>query len=113
MSGIAGIFFRDARPVERPHLQRLLRPMERRGPHGSGEWREGSIGFVHAALWSTPESLEEHLPLTDARGELAITADARIDNREELLGALGIDRPRAEKLGDGELILHRLHAIHA
>ena len=105
MSGIAGIFFRDAREVERPHLERLLRPMERRGPHGSGEWREGSIGFVHTALWSTPESLEEHLPLTDARGELAITADARLDNREEVLAALGIDRPRAEKLGDGELIL--------
>ena len=79
--------------------------MERRGPHGSGEWPVGSVGFVHAALWSTPESLEEHLPPTNASGELAITTDARFDNREEVLGALRIDRASVEKLGDGELIL--------
>jgi asparagine synthase (glutamine-hydrolysing) len=56
-------------------------------------------------LWTTPESLLEKLPLVNQTGNLIITADARIDNRDELIAALGLtDRP-AEKIADSELIL--------
>jgi asparagine synthase (glutamine-hydrolysing) len=48
--------------------------------------------------------LHEELP--SVRGDLAITADARIDNREELMRALNLtdDRPR-EAVSDSDLIL--------
>jgi len=39
-------------------------------------------------LWTTPESLLELLPLVNQTGDLAITADAHIDNRDELIAAL-------------------------
>jgi asparagine synthase (glutamine-hydrolysing) len=56
-------------------------------------------------LRTTPESLDELLPCEDLSGELVITADARLDNRRELLDHL---RPAGLNLGretDSELIL--------
>ena len=76
-----------------------------RGPDKAGLWGEANVGLGHCMLWTTPESLREESPLTDKSGNLVITADARIDNREELVDALGLgDRPRGE-ISDSELIL--------
>jgi asparagine synthase (glutamine-hydrolysing) len=56
-------------------------------------------------LWTTPESLHEKLPLTNKSGDLTITADARIDNRDELISTLNYNgRPR-ETITDSEIIL--------
>jgi asparagine synthase (glutamine-hydrolysing) len=56
-------------------------------------------------LWTTPESLREELPLVDKTGDLVITADARIDNRKELIDALGLSLRPSEQISDSELIL--------
>jgi asparagine synthase (glutamine-hydrolysing) len=56
-------------------------------------------------LWTTPESLHERLPLYDPNLELAITSDARIDNRDELIALLRISAPSAGEVADSELIL--------
>ena len=50
-----------------------------------GLWSDGSIGLGHRMLWTTPESLQEKLPLVSQTGDLVLTADARIDNRDELI----------------------------
>jgi asparagine synthase (glutamine-hydrolysing) len=56
-------------------------------------------------LWTTPEALHERLPLTNKTGKLTITADARIDNRDELFSTLNFNgRPR-ETIPDSEVIL--------
>ena len=105
MSAIAGIFFLDGRPVDRPVLERMVGSIAHRGPDGEGMWSEGPVGLGHRMLWTTPESLHEKLPLMGKSGDLILTADARLDNRDELIAALGIaSRPRQE-IGDGELIL--------
>jgi asparagine synthase (glutamine-hydrolysing) len=105
VSAIAGIFFLDGRPVDRLVLERMVGSVAHRGPDGEGTWREGPVGFGHRMLWTTPESLHEELPLVRKSGDLALTADVRLDNRDELIAALGIaSRPRQE-IGDGELIL--------
>ena len=83
MSGIAGIYYLDGRPVEQADLQRMLDTIAHRGPDGSGVWVDGSVGLGHAMLWTTPESLHERLPLVSETGEISITADARIDNQDE------------------------------
>ena len=105
MSAIAGIFFLDGRPVDRLVLERMVGSIAHRGPDGEGTWSEGPVGLGHRMLWTTPESLHEELPLVRKGGDLVLTADVRLDNRDELISALGIAaRPRQE-IGDGELIL--------
>lgn len=104
MSGIAGVYYLDGRPASPGDLQRMVDIMAHRGLDGAGTWCEGSVGLVHRMLHDTPESLREKLPLKSESGDLAITADARIDNREELIEALRIERPH-EELCDSELIL--------
>jgi asparagine synthase (glutamine-hydrolysing) len=105
VSAIAGIFFLDGRPVDRLVLERMVGSIAHRGPDGEGTWREGPVGLGHRMLWTTPESLHEELPLVRKSGDLVLTADVRLDNRDELITALGIaSRPRQE-IGDGELIL--------
>jgi len=49
----------------------------------------GGLYWGHRMLW-TPESLLELLPLVNQTGDLAITADAHIDNRDELIAALAL-----------------------
>ena len=86
MSGIAGLWWLDGRPVDKNHLMRAVEAMAHRGPDGSGVTVEGHIGLGHRLLKTTPEDKENHQPLV--RGPLTLTADARIDNRAELLTKL-------------------------
>jgi len=74
-----------------------------RGPDGL-TWCGGAVGLGHRMLHTTPESLHETLPLRHPAGHLVLTADARIDNRDELIPALAIRRPFAE-ITDSDLIL--------
>ena len=55
-----------------------------------GLWKKDNIGLGHLMLWNTPESLQEKLPSLFSQSNCVITADARIDNREELILKLGI-----------------------
>jgi asparagine synthase (glutamine-hydrolysing) len=68
-----------------------------------GMWSDGGAGLGHRMLFTTPESLNEKLPLV--RRNLTLTADARIDNREELIDLLGLIGRSNEDIGDSELIL--------
>ncbi|MBW4577472.1 MAG: lasso peptide isopeptide bond-forming cyclase [Aphanothece sp. CMT-3BRIN-NPC111] len=103
MSAIAGIYYLDGRLVDRTDLERMVISLAHRGPNGSGIWCQGSVGFGHQMLWTTPESLQEKLPLVHQTGYFAITADARIDNRPELMAALSLKQQR--EISDSELIL--------
>lgn len=105
MSGIVGIFHRDGRPANPGDLTRMVDAIAHRGPDGSAIWHDGSVGFGHRMLWTTPESLHEKLPLYRSDANVAITADARIDNRDELLNLLGIQERKDVAITDSELIL--------
>lgn len=102
MSGIFGIVNLDGRPVDVSDLERMRREMAHRGPDGYDIWSEGGTGLGQLMLCSTPESLFENLPWRDPETGLVITADARIDNREELLRKLGASRPWPEAVLRGQ-----------
>jgi asparagine synthase (glutamine-hydrolysing) len=104
MSGIFGFVHLDGAPAERSDLERMARLMERRGPDGTGLWLDGSVALGHTLLATTPESLNETLPLRHSETGCVITADVRLDNRPELMAALGDSRRLAEA-GDGTLLL--------
>ncbi len=99
MSGIAGIFHSDGQSAACGMTERIAH----RGPDDLGVWREQNVCLRHQMLHTTPESLNEKLPLV--KGKLAITADARIDNREELIFALNLAGHPKVGISDSELIL--------
>jgi len=104
LSGIFGIFHLDGRPADPADLARMGAALAHRGPDGSGAWCGGAVGLGHRMPHATPESLHETLPLRHRAGHLVLTADARIDNRDELIPMLAIQRPPAE-ITDSDLIL--------
>lgn len=104
MSGICGIVALAGTNPTLEQLRAMSEPLERRGPDGTGHWLGGPAALGHTLLATTPEALVERLPLTEPESGCTITADVRLDNREELLPALGLsDEDRT--IGDGELIL--------
>ena len=103
MSGIVGIYHLDQSPVGSDDLHRMIHMLAHRGPDGADSWCEGYVGLGHRMLKSTPESLFERLPLTE--DSFVLTADARIDNRDELIAVLQMDKCPAEKIADSEVIL--------
>lgn len=85
MSGLAGIYHLDGRPVELALLERMTCQVAHRGPDASDCWIKGPIGIGHAMLQTTPESLYERQPWLDESGTICLALDGRIDNREDLL----------------------------
>lgn len=105
MSGIAGIYRFEGRPVDRNHLGRMLESLAHRGAESSKVWSRASLGLGHRAMPTTPESLLERGPLVDATRDLVLTADLRIDNRNELLDLLDLRDGRPQEVTDGQLVL--------
>ena len=54
------------------------------GPDGGGLWHDAHCGLGQRLLFNTPEAVHEQLPRWVEDARLAITAEARIDNRPEL-----------------------------
>ncbi len=103
MSGILGIYYRNQHLAKPDDLRLMLDVLAHRGTDGANIWCDGPVGLGHRMLWSTPESLLEQLPAV--RGKLTITADARIDNRDELIESLKLDSCPPEKITDSDIIL--------
>ncbi|MBV1767746.1 MAG: hypothetical protein KUA29_05530, partial [Methanobacterium sp.] len=101
MSAITGIFYRKGKKVDPQLMERMNDKLSHRGVDGSHIWVEDNVGLGHQMLHTTPESLHEELPFIE--DDLVITADARIDNREELADELGIDE--VETVSDSYFIL--------
>ncbi len=105
MSGIAGIIHFDGKPVEPGLIEKMTSAMASRGPDGINHWVKGSVALGQCMLRTTPESLEEHQPLTNEDESLVLVMDGRVDNweelRRELVGRGAVLRNRA----DAELVL--------
>jgi asparagine synthase (glutamine-hydrolysing) len=108
MSGICGIFNLDEQPIDPPLLETMTAFLDVRGPDARGIWSDRAVGFGHTLLQTTAESGERQ-PCT-LEGEVYITADVRIDGRNELISQL---RTKGRSVGvsepDVNLILHAYH----
>ena len=87
MSGIVGMYDRNGAPVDRALLQALAHFLSYCGPDARETWFNGPVGLGHTMLRTTRESQTERQP-DNLGGRFWITADARIDCREELKGRL-------------------------
>jgi len=109
MSGIVGMLALDGAPVNRILLKQMTDRMAFRGPDDQDTWADGSIGLGQALLRTTFESLHERGPFS-LDGQVWITADGRVDGREELIHLLRAKgRQLADDAPDPTLILHAYH----
>ena len=105
MSGIAAVWRLDGAPLHQATLDRMIERLAPRVADAVGTWLDGPVGLGHRMLHATPESLQQKLPLAGDTGEVVVTADARLDNRAELMSALGLAHRAADGVSDGELVL--------
>ncbi|MEX1047241.1 MAG: asparagine synthase-related protein [Actinomycetota bacterium] len=93
MSGIAGVWNLNGQPVDPETLIAMGSRMAHRGPDGIFTDSEDSWGLVCALSKVAPESRNETQPARHESGAIAVF-DGRLDNRQELLGALGGSVPK-------------------
>ncbi|MCL6730137.1 asparagine synthase-related protein [Sphingomonas hankyongi] len=104
MSGICGVVGLNGRAPAADELDPTLEVLKARGPDAFRVWHDQNIILGHTLLTTTREAAVEQLPLHHPESRCTITADARLDNRDELFAALGVP-PGGRTIGDGELIL--------
>jgi len=105
MSSIAGIYKETQEPVQEKELEAMMDALHHWDADQRDQLIDGSLGMGHLMLYNTPESRYEKLPYSDPDSGMIITADARIDNRQELAEKLGIDLEGDKTLPDSHLIL--------
>ena len=91
MSAIAGFMAARDRCNLSADLARALDVLASYGPDRSGVWSEEGVALGHRLLITTPESEEETQPIASTDGALVLTADARLDNRDDLTTVFGLD----------------------
>ncbi|MGA7332837.1 MAG: asparagine synthase-related protein [Pseudolabrys sp.] len=104
MSGIAGLVRFDGRSVMRRELERVANGLSQYGPDRVETIAKENCGLAHALMRMTPEDRFDRQPYQSARGSV-ITADLRLDNRDELLARTGISQMEASEWPDSRLLL--------
>jgi asparagine synthase (glutamine-hydrolysing) len=108
MSGIIGMYERGGAPIDRALLRALTQSLAYCGPDAQDIWSNGPAGFGHTVLGTGRDSQRERQPAS-LDGRWWITADARIDCRDELLDAMKAKASdvfaSATPTSDSELIL--------
>lgn len=102
MSGFVALFDRGGAGIAREDLDSMLDSIDHRGPDGSGAWYDDGVALGHQRLQSTPQSRFDDQPYRD--DGLVFVGDVRLDNRGELIDALGVEGETG-KIPDSQLIL--------
>jgi asparagine synthase (glutamine-hydrolysing) len=109
LSGILGIYDRSGAPLDRALLQALTHSLSYRGPDWTDRWSSGAVGFGHTLLRTNRQSQPERQPAS-LEGRLWITADARIDCRDELEAKLAQTGHGAASGGADSALILRAYA---
>lgn len=104
MSAVTAILRLDGAPVAVTHVEQQLECLSHRGSDDKGVWVSGTVGLGHRMRWTTPESVGEKLPREQEDSSIAITCDVRLDNRSELIIALGLGGRHAD-ITDSEIVV--------
>lgn len=105
MSAITGIVHFNDEPISSEQGRGLMEALQQYTADDVQIWHKENVFFGCHAQWITPESIGEQLPFYDYERQLAITADAIIDNRTELFEKLQVDYVDRKSITDSELLL--------
>ncbi len=92
-------------PIQIEQISGIMSSLQQYPADDIQTWNKENIFFGCHAQWITPESVGEQLPYYDYERQLVITADAIIDNREELFERLQVEHPKRKMMPDSQLIL--------
>ncbi len=87
MSGVAAIVNTNGERASRELIVNMASLMAIRGPERQQYWCDDNIAMAHTLLLTSPNSLNESQP-SSLDGKIWISADVRIDGREELVSRL-------------------------
>ncbi|WP_010678068.1 asparagine synthase-related protein [Bacillus timonensis] len=109
MSAIAGFYNLNKEPIAIENCISMMQSLSKFPADAIQTMYKGDIFLGCHSQWITPESVGEPLPYYDFERQLAITADAIIDNREELFDKLDIKSDKRKNMPDSQLILLAYH----
>ena len=101
MSGICGIVQWDGSLVRGEWIRGMQAEAAYRGPDGSWVELAGAAGVGYQSREITPESVGERQPVVHRASGVMVAVDARLDNREEMIGELGEQLRELGGSGDG------------
>ena len=105
LSAIFGLMNLNGQPVATDDLERMSKALVAHGADGGGIWARGAAGLGQRLMCFTPEDRFERQPLVSADGQCVLVSDGRIDNRPELMRAMGIAPVDACEVPDSGFIL--------
>lgn len=105
MSGLAVLYERGGADAAEARIAGMLDRLRHRGPDRSSHLCLGPLALGQCMLETTPEDALDAQPLRAALAPRWIIADARLDNRQELLAAGQAAGELAEPVSDAGLIL--------
>lgn len=103
MSGIVGVAMFDGTPLDRSVVQPMAAAASHRSRDGMEAWAAEGAAFAYQRLRLLNGTDEKGLAETDG---LVCVADARLDNRRELLAGLDLSENLEAPLSESDLILH-------
>jgi asparagine synthase (glutamine-hydrolysing) len=107
MSMQAGIWHYDHKPILPETFDAFEERLAAQGPDGRGRFEDPGFAMLHCAFYITEEDSLETQPIR-ATGGSVLTWDGRLDNRQEILTALG--RSEADLPTDAEIAIAALDA---
>lgn len=105
MSAIFGILRYDGGAISARDLERMSNTLRHRGPDGRKFVIDGVAGIGHCLMRVNREDSFEAQPIRDRTADLALVADCRIDNREELAEQFGLGGATLRDMPDSALVL--------
>ena len=84
MCGVAGIVYRDGRPVDRGLVQRMGACLRHRGPDDEGEYTDGGAGIAHTRLSIIDLSESGRQPMRSDDGRYVVAYNGEVYNFREL-----------------------------
>ncbi|WP_017471993.1 asparagine synthase-related protein [Amphibacillus jilinensis] len=106
MSAIVGIYHLNKKKVSCEESTQMMDALSEYPADKTNIWHKNHIFMGCHAQHITEESISEILPFYDAERGLTITADAIIDNRNELFEYLAIEKRNQKEMSDSQLIIH-------
>jgi asparagine synthase (glutamine-hydrolysing) len=105
MSALAGRWNFDDKPDADELCRKMLAAQEIYGPDHGASWDGGSVALGRRLYRRLPEDRHDLAPQASPDGRWHLVADVRLDNRDELTGALGLDPETAARLPDATFLL--------